>query len=155
MTAPPDPDSGSPRDAPPRRRPRRPGLVVDASVTMAWGLADEVTPLTESLLDRVRTEGTVVPAHWLLEVANIMGNAERHGRATADDRARFFTLLQALRATQRIRIAPLDDRFVFRQVWELMQRYGLTSYDAAYLELAIRRGLPLATFDAALQEAAR
>jgi predicted nucleic acid-binding protein len=130
-------------------------LVVDASVTMAWGLADEATPFTESVLDRVRTGGMIVPAHWLLEVANIMGHAERRGRATAEAGARFFTLLQELRARRRIRIAPLDDRSIFRQGWVLMQQYGLTSYDAAYLELAVRLGLPLVTLDRELQEAAR
>ncbi|MDQ3701406.1 MAG: type II toxin-antitoxin system VapC family toxin [Chloroflexota bacterium] len=129
-------------------------LVVDASVTLAWCFRTEVVPFTAALLERVGREGMLVPAHWLLEVTNVVGLRERQGRLTAADRARFFTLLTDLRATRRIGIEALDERVVFGRMWDLSQRYGLTSYDAAYLELARRRGLELATLDGALIEAA-
>jgi predicted nucleic acid-binding protein len=129
-------------------------LVVDASVTVAWCFPSEVTPFTVAVLERVGREGMVVPAHWLLEVANVVGLQERRGRIAPEQRSRFFGLLHDLRAIRRIRIEPLDDRLVFGPVWDLSQRYGLTTYDAAYLELASRRGLALATLDGELEGAA-
>ena len=129
-------------------------LVVDTSVVMAWCMQQEASDSTEAMLDRVGREGMVVPAHWLLEVTNVAGLQERRGRLKPDDRARFFALLTELRAQGRLRIEPLDERLVFGPVWDLSQRHGLTTYDAAYLELASRRGLVLATLDGELRSAA-
>ena len=129
-------------------------LVVDASVTMTWCFADEAHAASEAVFHRVLRERMIVPAHWLLEVTNVVGRHERQGRLTADDRGRFFRLLQDARAKRRLRIEPLDERLIFGRVWDLSQQYGLTTYDAAYLELASRRGLALATYDTALQKAA-
>jgi predicted nucleic acid-binding protein len=129
-------------------------LVVDASVTVAWCFPSEATPFTVAILDRVGGEGMIVPAHWLLEVANVVGLQERRGRITPEQRSRFFGLLHDLRAIRKIRIEALDERLVFGPVWDLSQRHRLTTYDAAYLELAGRRGLALATLDGELQGAA-
>lgn len=129
-------------------------LVVDASVTMTWCFAGEANAVSEAVFHRVLREGMIVPALWLLEVTNVVARHERQGRLTADDRGRFFRLLQDTRAKRRLRIEPLDERLIFGRVWDLSQQHGLTTYDAAYLELASRRGLALATLDTALQKAA-
>jgi predicted nucleic acid-binding protein len=129
-------------------------LVVDTSVVVAWCMRQEASDFTEELLDRVGREGMIVPAHWLLEVTNVTGLQERRGRLQTDDRARFFALLTELRAKRRLWIEPLDERLVFGPVWHLSQLHGLTTYDAAYLELASRRGLTLATLDGELRSAA-
>jgi predicted nucleic acid-binding protein len=130
-------------------------LVVDTSVTLAWCFPDEVTSFTSGVLREVGVEGMVVPAHWLLEVTNVVGGQERRGRLAPEQRSRFFGLLRQLRVAQKIRLEALDEGLVFGPVWDLSQRFGLTTYDAAYLELASRRGLALATLDGDLREAAR
>ena len=130
-------------------------LVVDTSVTLAWCFSNEVTPFTSGVLRDVGVGGMVVPAHWLLEVTNVAGGQERRGRLAPEQRSRFFGLLRQLRVAQKIRLEALDEGLVFGSVWDLSQRHGLTTYDAAYLELARRRGLALATLDRELREAAR
>jgi predicted nucleic acid-binding protein len=126
-------------------------VVIDAPVTLAWSFQDEVTPATEALLQRVTMEGAVVPAHWKLEIANGFRSAERRGRI---DREYRDLSLQDLG-----RLAITVDLETVRHAWqatlELADRFGLTPYDAAYLELALRRELPLGTVDRALLEASR
>jgi predicted nucleic acid-binding protein len=128
-----------------------PGLVVDASVTLAWALAGEVrAEEAGALLRRVAEEGAVVPAHWRLEVGNALLMAERRGRIRAARVDAVWRLLAAL---------PIEtDAETNAQAWgdaaALARRHGLTLYDAAYLELAARRGLPFASFDRALVRAA-
>ena len=126
-------------------------VVIDAPVTLAWSFQDEVTPAAEALLQRVTMEGAVVPAHWKLEIANGFRSAERRGRI---DREYRDLSLQDLG-----RLAITVDLETVRHAWqatlELADRFGLTPYDAAYLELALRRELPLGTVDRALLEASR
>jgi predicted nucleic acid-binding protein len=126
-------------------------LVVDSSMTLAWYFEDEKTDENTAVLHRVVEEGAVVPAHWRLEVLNGLQTAVRRGRI---DRAYRDASLVDLRS-----LAIVIDRGTNRAAWaatlELADRFGLTSYDAAYLEIALRRRLPLATLDGDLVRAAR
>lgn len=125
-------------------------LVLDASVALGWLFADERTPTVDALLDRVAEEGAVVPGLWALEVANALQTALRRGRIDASFRSQALALLSRLPIT-------VDDETAAR-AWgdtqTLADRFGLTLYDAAYLELAMRKGLPLATADGQLRDAA-
>ncbi len=123
------------------------GLVVDASVSAAWFLPDEANPRTELILQATATQDVWVPALWLLEISNLLLRAQRRKRITADKRAELAGLASALRLRvdrEPVAITTID---------EAAARYGLSAYDAAYLELALRRGLPLATQDDALSAA--
>lgn len=125
-------------------------FVVDASVSLAWCFDAEHTPPLLALLDRAVEEGAAAPALWPLEAINGLLVAERRGRIAAADRS---ALAGFLRALPIIVDAEAPDR-AWTDINELAARHGLTSYDAAYLELARRRRLPLATTDAALRRAA-
>ncbi len=125
-------------------------FVVDASVSLAWCFEAEHTPPLLALLDRVVEAGAVAPALWPLEATNGLLSAERRGRVAATARRTLADFLHALPITVDME-AP--DR-AWAEIDALATRFGLTSYDAAYLELAQRRRLPLATMDAALRRAA-
>lgn len=118
-------------------------FVLDTSVTMSWCFEDEATPYTEAALDRLLGATAVVPAIWPLEVANVLLSAGRRGRLTEAQSARFVELLGALPIVME---QPSVDR-IFGSVLPLGRQHGLSAYDAAYLELAARQGLPLATRD--------
>lgn len=125
-------------------------FVLDTSVTMAWCFPDEETPETRDLFTRMRTSAAMVPIIWPLEVANVLLIGERRQRLTQAQMAQFVQLLQTLAITVDTGMAmgALDP------VIALGRRYGLSAYDAAYLELAMRQGLPLATQDARLRAVA-
>jgi predicted nucleic acid-binding protein len=127
------------------------GLVLDASVTLAWCFRDEATAETEAVLDQLLKNFAVVPVVWPLELANILTAAERNRRITAATTAEFASRLQTLdiRIDEAWGLRSLTDHVAF------VRSSGLTSYDAAYLELAMRSGLSLATRDRALATAAR
>jgi predicted nucleic acid-binding protein len=128
-----------------------PGFVLDASVTLPWRFEDEATPWTESLLNRLEAgEEVLVPPHWPLEVANALLTAQRRRRVTSEQIHEFLDDLAALPI--RIDSAYTPDQWP--PVLALAERYHFTVYDAAYLELAQRTGLPLATLDADLRNAA-
>ena len=126
-------------------------LVLDCSVAVAWCFEDEATPALDALLDRVQAEGAVVPAWWTLDVANVLLTAARRGRIAREavqERLALFDMLAIETDTQGIGA-------VWRStVLTLAQTEMLTLYDAVYLELAIRRGLSLASSDRALRQAA-
>ncbi|MBM3521919.1 MAG: type II toxin-antitoxin system VapC family toxin [Alphaproteobacteria bacterium] len=126
-------------------------FVLDASVTFAWCFADEASPAADALLERADREGVVVPGIWALEVANVLLAAERRRRITTAPADRFVTLLAALPITVDRETA---DRALGDTI-DLARQLKLTAYDVAYLELARRLRLPLATRDADLQRAAR
>jgi predicted nucleic acid-binding protein len=123
------------------------GLVLDCSVAVAWCFDDEAAPATDAVLDRVRDEGACVPAIWRLEIGNVLLCAERRGRIVTADVDAFMLLLGALPIVT-------DSEVAAERVFTLARLASLTTYDAAYLEIAIRRGLPLATKDGALRAAA-
>jgi predicted nucleic acid-binding protein len=124
-------------------------IVIDASITLPWYFDDEASAATEAVLDRVVAEGAIVPAHWKLEIADGFRTGLRRGRIEPAYRDASLGDLDAL---------PIEiDSETALQAWSATLRladlHGLTPYDAAYLELALRRGLPLATLDGALQKA--
>jgi predicted nucleic acid-binding protein len=118
---------------------------------MAWLFHDEATSRTAALLSRLATETALVPAWWFIEVTNVLALAERKGRITASQSDAFIADLGKL-AIQRDDDAPAR---AFTHLLPLCRTYQLTSYDAIYLDLAVRRGLPLATLDDALRKSAR
>jgi len=126
-------------------------FVIDASAALPWRFADEATPWTEALLDRVEAgEEVLVPAHWPLEIINSLLVAERKGRVTDAQVSEFLEDLAAL----PIRVIPASAAARWPAILNLAKRHRLTAYDAAYLELAQRTGLPLATLDGDLRKAA-
>jgi predicted nucleic acid-binding protein len=126
-------------------------FVVDCSIAMAWLFHDEATPKTSALLNRLATEAALVPAWWFVEITNVLAMAERKGRITARQSDAFIADLSKL-GIERDNQAP--DR-AFTHLLALCRTHRLTSYDAIYLDLAIRRSLPLATLDEDLRKAAR
>ena len=126
-------------------------FVLDCSVTMTWCFGDEATAASFAVLDRLGRETALVPSHWFLEVANVLGVAEKRKRMTVSATTAFLKLL----GTLDIEIDDATTDRVFPHVLPLCRTYGLTSYDAAYLELAIRRQLPLASLDSDLRTGAR
>jgi predicted nucleic acid-binding protein len=125
-------------------------FVLDNSVALAWCFEDEQTPAISALLDRLVETGASAPMLWPLEALNGLLVAERRRRIDATARAEFAAFLREL----PIRI----DAQTVDQAWgataTLAEQFGLTVYDAAYLELAQRRQLPLATLDQDLRRAA-
>lgn len=118
---------------------------------MAWCFEEERTKLTEAVLDWLAEGGdAVVPAIWAYEVANVLVGVERRGRLTAASVASFVEDLEAF----AIHVDPEGAPRVFGAVAALARQHGLTVYDAAYLELAMRPGLPIATLDGAVRRAA-
>jgi predicted nucleic acid-binding protein len=126
------------------------GFVLDASVAVAWCFEDESTPAAWALLDRLRTAPGHVPALWALEIGNILLGAEKRQRITQARTVEFLSILGEL----DIRVDPDLAGRAFRDVLPLARERRLTTYDATYLELAMRLGLPLATKDKALARAA-
>jgi predicted nucleic acid-binding protein len=126
------------------------GFVLDSSVALTWCFPDEATPATDGLLERVRDEGAV-PDMWRLEVSNVVLVARRNDRLDAAQAAAFFALLAALPIRPDLEAGAR----AFEAIFTLGVEERLTSYDAAYLELALRRGLPLATKDKDLARACR
>jgi len=126
-------------------------FVVDCSIAMAWLFHDEATPKTAPLLSRLANETALVPAWWFIEITNVLAMAERKGRITARQSDAFIADLSKL-GIERDNEAP--DR-AFTHLLALCRTHRLTSYDAIYLDLAIRRSLPLATLDEDLRKAAK
>ncbi|MEO1018440.1 MAG: type II toxin-antitoxin system VapC family toxin [Pseudomonadota bacterium] len=125
-------------------------FVLDCSVAITWCFADEATPQGDALLERLKQGGAIVPTLWHLEIGNVLVRAERRGRVTA-------AILQAQLALLRKLPITIDDQTTARALTEtltLARNHQLTTYDAAYLELAMRQSKPLATNDRQLQQAA-
>jgi predicted nucleic acid-binding protein len=126
-------------------------LVLDSSVTLAWIFSEETTPAIQNVLSLVTTAGAWVPALWRLEVANVLEMGVRSRRNSAAFRDSTLADLALL----PIQVDAETDRQAWGPTLRLAARHRLTLYDAAYLELAQRRGLPLATLDAELRAAAK
>ena len=127
-------------------------FVLDCSVAIAWLFQDEASPNTDQLLKELRNDSNaLVPNLWRLEFGNALTQAERRGRITA---AQLTTTLELVRNLPITTDAETDSR-AFREILNLARTTSLTTYDASYLELAMRHGVPLATLDKALIRAAR
>lgn len=127
-------------------------LAIDASATVAWCFADEATPQSEALLERLRSgDQAVAPAHWPTEVMNALVMGVRRQRLTFDQVLEFDEALAAL----PIQIAAPNPVANWASLLTLATQTQLTIYDAAYLQLAIQHRVPLATLDKELKMAAR
>ncbi len=117
-------------------------FILDSSAALNWGFADEATPASDTLLREVQGGRRAwVPALWHLEVANAMLYAKKRGRIDQAGIEKFFATLQGLEI-------EMDDQtmaLAWSKMLNLGENYGLSVFDAAYLELALRLGLPLAT----------
>lgn len=123
-------------------------LVLDASVAASWAFPDERHRLADAARERLRTGEGHVPGIWWFEVRNVLVVNERRNRLTESDTRAFLDALTRLTVT--VDASPDE-----AQLLALARRHRLTVYDAAYLELAQRLRLPLATLDRALADAAR
>ncbi len=126
-------------------------FVLDASITLAWALPDEASNYSDSILKQVASGKAWVPDLWPHEVANGLVMAQRRKRLTAAQRALFIEELLRL----PIEVMGATARAVLETQAALADRYALTAYDSAYLDLALRKGVPLATQDKALSDAAK
>lgn len=127
-----------------------PGLVIDASIAVAGIMPDEDSVRARDAFARIGEEGALAPLIWRLEVANALLIAERRKRIDAARRQEGLALIAAL----PIEIDLQTSDRAWQDILPLGLRFGLTAYDAAYLELAQRTGLPLATLDEDLGAAA-
>jgi predicted nucleic acid-binding protein len=123
-------------------------FVLDASVSAVWALADEASPLAELAADRLKTEFALVPPLWWYEVRNLLLVSERRSRMTTADTKIFLELL----SSYPIQVDSFQDE---ETTFRLAREYRLSFYDAAYLAVAQRNGVSLATVDKALQDAAQ
>lgn len=123
-------------------------FVVDNSVVVAWGLV-EGNDYADAILDRIADLEPIVPAVWPLEFANVLAVAERRGRLRPGEVTRLRDLVLSLGIT----VVPESPTRVMTDVLALARAEGLSSYDASYLDLAIREGIALATLDDSLRAA--
>ena len=124
-------------------------FVLDNSVVTGWYLPDQATAYGQTIATRLENDKALVPAVWRLELANVLKTACTRGKLSLDVAREILDALGTLPI--EIDASPGPGQ---RQLFELAMRYQLGSYDAAYLELAMRHGLPIATQDAQLKEAA-
>ena len=126
-------------------------IVIDSSVTLAWFFEDEITARGDALMHHVANEGAVVPSLWRLEIANALQMAVRRKRISAIYRDQSLDSLRAF----PIAVDGETDRHAWETTLTLAERCKLTLYDAAYVELAQRLRLPLATLDREVRAACR
>ena len=125
-------------------------VVVDASVALAWCFPDETSNYADSILVALEGQEILAPAIWALEIANAVLVGERSKRLRPPEIRRFTTLLENLSLV--LDVQPVGG--YVSNILPLAREYSLSAYDAAYLELAKRHGVPLATLDGKLQKAA-
>jgi predicted nucleic acid-binding protein len=125
-------------------------FVLDGSVTLAWLFHDEQDPYADTIVARLPYIEMHVPRLWHLEVANVLLVGERRGRCTQADTTSWLGFLAGL----PIMVDAATELQAWSETINLARQHGLTEYDAAYLELALRQSLPLATLDAKLEAAA-
>ena len=125
-------------------------FVVDCSVTMAWHFEDEKNSYADKVLGALRISEVLAPAVWTLEVSNVLLVGEKRGRTTSAKSRRFVALIRSL----PIRVVDHSPARVFDEVLALARDQNLTSYDAAYLDLARRLEMPIASIDRRIAGAA-
>jgi len=126
-------------------------FVVDNSVVMSWCFKDEANPLADSILGWFEEAKAYVPSVWPLEVVNVLLAAERRNLINEADSIRFLRLLSQL----PILVLHESPERTMRDILGLARAHNLSSYDASYLDLAMKKGLPLATMDKKLRKAAK
>lgn len=127
------------------------GVVVDASVALAWCFPDEAGEYADAVLVALEGRRILVPAVWPLEITNAVIVAERRKRISLPEIRRFVELLEGL--TIHEEVLPVAGSV--SNILPLAREYGLSAYDTSYLEVAIRHGAPLATLDTGLAKASR
>lgn len=128
----------------------RAAFVLDGSLAVAWHFEDETDAYADAVETALAATAAAVPALWPLEVANALVVGERRGRTTEAKVSQFLALLQAL----PIRVDTETALRAWHDTMHLARAHALSVYDASYLELALRRGLPLASLDGPLKKAA-
>ncbi len=126
-------------------------FVIDNSVVMAWCFKDEISRYSDHILDSLEVSTGFVPSIWPLEVSNVLLSAERKKRISEADSARFIALLAEL----PIIVEQESPERMIKEIFALARKHKLSSYDASYLDLAMRKGLPIATLDKNLLAAAK
>ena len=126
-------------------------FVIDNSVVMTWCFKDQINQYADAILDRLEVSTAVVPSIWPLEVGNILLVAERKKRLSEADSTRFIVLLAEL----PIIIEQEPPERMMKDILALAREHQLSTYDASYLDLAMRKGLPIATLDNRLKAAAK
>ena len=126
-------------------------FVIDNSVVMSWCFKDEISQYADKVLDCLQESNTFVPSIWPLELVNVLLVAERKKRLRQADSVRFITLLSQL----PIIVEYERTGTVMNDLLTLARANKLSSYDASYLDLSMRKGLPIATLDARLIEVAK
>jgi predicted nucleic acid-binding protein len=130
------------------------GFVLDNSISMRWLLESDKAAdqkYAEAVLKNLINDDAIVPNLWHLEASNVLVGAEKRSEIDAGEIERFITQLESL----PIHVDSLTAHQAFSRIIALSRIYKLSSYDAAYLELAIREGIPLATLDKDLKKAAK
>ncbi len=125
-------------------------FVVDNSVVMTWCFKDENTQYSDFILNKLESAAAIVPSVWPLEVTNVLLVAERRKRISEADSTRFIALLSEL----QISVEQESPERMIKEIYALARKHNLSSYDASYLDLAMRKGLPIATLDKNLLAAA-
>lgn len=125
-------------------------FVVDNSVVMSWCFRDESSKYADKILYSLEQYEAITPSIWPLEVGNVLLVAERRGRLTKADNIRFLSLINDLPITVQQETA---DRML-KEILSLARECHISSYDASYLDLAMKNGLPIATQDSGLKKAA-
>jgi len=126
-------------------------FVIDNSVVMGWCFENEGNRYAEAVLESLEAGEALVPAIWPLEVGNVLLVAERKKRLSEASVVRFLALLNSLPIT----VEPETPERMLKEIVSLARAYNLSTYDASYLDLAMRLGLPIATQDASLARAAK
>jgi len=126
-------------------------FVVDNSVVMTWCFSDATNKYSDTILDSLNTSTALVPSIWPLEVGNVLLVAERRKRLTEADSTRFIALLSEL----PIVIEQEQPERMMKDILALARKYKISTYDASYIDLAMRKGLPIASLDKDLRKAAR
>lgn len=126
-------------------------FVIDNSIVMSWCFKDEVSEYADAVLNKLVCSPALVPSIWPLEVGNVLLVAERNKRLRQADSIRFIALLSEL----PIIVEPESPDRMMNEIVSIARAYNLSTYDASYLDLAMRKGLPIATLDKGLLKAAR
>jgi predicted nucleic acid-binding protein len=129
----------------------RESFVIDTSIVMSWCFKDETNQYADIVLTRLSEATAFVPSIWPLEVVNVLLVAERKKRLSEADSIRFITLLSQL----PIMVEHPQPERIMTDLLALARANNLSSYDASYLDLSMRKGIPIATLDARLIEAAK
>ena len=125
-------------------------FVLDASLVLAWSFDDEPEPASAFSFELLARDQAIVRSIWSVEIANALMVAERVGRVTRSDVTRLVSMAREFRLEVELTMTQL----ALAPVLDVARDYGLTAYDASYLELVMRRGLPLASLDRRLRAAA-